>query len=120
MDGPGAIQPCLPWCRQVAWIHLARQMILTIHDKVITSTPRIRLVQDDPHTWVLHISQVQPTDGGLYMCQVNTVPLMSQVGTLKVNGERLQRGRPVLVFYDFWDVTFGQFKKVTCMYYVRK
>ncbi|XP_043212840.1 lachesin-like [Amphibalanus amphitrite] len=69
---------------QVAWIHLERQMILTIHDKVITSIPRFKLVQDDPNTWVLHISQVQRSDGGLYMCQVNTAPLMSQIGSLKV------------------------------------
>ncbi|XP_037080481.1 protein amalgam-like [Pollicipes pollicipes] len=69
---------------QVAWVHLERQMILSIHDKVITSISRFRLVPEDPQTWVLHISDVQSSDGGYYMCQVNTVPLMSQVGFLNV------------------------------------
>ena len=72
-------------------IEICDNLHVHIHDKVITSIPRFRLVQDDPNTWVLHISQVQRSDGGLYMCQVNTAPLMSQVGSLKVFGEKVRR-----------------------------
>ncbi|RVE47430.1 hypothetical protein evm_007940 [Chilo suppressalis] len=35
-------------------------------------------------TWLLHVSQVQQEDRGYYMCQVNTNPMISQVGYLQV------------------------------------
>ncbi|KAK5637748.1 hypothetical protein RI129_000069, partial [Pyrocoelia pectoralis] len=57
----------------VAWIHIDRQMILTIHRHVIS------------RTWLLHVSSsVQQEDRGYYMCQVNTNPMISQVGYLQV------------------------------------
>lgn len=69
---------------KVAWVHLQRQMILSIHDRVITNIDRYRVSHVGEDTWQLHISNVQVSDGGYYMCQVNTDPLISQIGYLQV------------------------------------
>lgn len=72
---------------QVAWIHIDRQMILTIHRHVISRVPRFSVSHDNAKTWLLHVSSVQQEDRGYYMCQVNTNPMISQVGYLQVVGE---------------------------------
>lgn len=77
------------FCPQVAWIHIDRQMILTIHRHVITRLARFSVSHDNAMTWLLHVSQVQQEDRGYYMCQVNTNPMISQVGYLQVVGESL-------------------------------
>ncbi|XP_063238751.1 lachesin-like [Bacillus rossius redtenbacheri] len=59
-------------------------MILTIHRHVIARVPRFSVSHDDQKSWLLHVSGVQQEDRGLYMCQVNTEPMMSQVGYLQV------------------------------------
>ncbi|KAJ8867911.1 hypothetical protein PR048_031719 [Dryococelus australis] len=74
-------------CTQVAWIHIDRQMILTIHRHVIARIPRFSVSHDNQKTWQLHVSAVQQEDRGYYMCQVNTNPMISQVGHLQVVGE---------------------------------
>jgi neurotrimin len=72
---------------QVAWIHIDRQMILTIHRHVISRVPRFSVSHDNAKTWLLHVSSVQKEDRGYYMCQVNTNPMISQVGYLQVVGK---------------------------------
>nr|XP_012141765.1 PREDICTED: lachesin isoform X2 [Megachile rotundata]XP_012141766.1 PREDICTED: lachesin isoform X2 [Megachile rotundata] len=69
---------------KVAWIHVGRQMILTVHRHVVVKIPRFSVSHDNQKTWLLHINNVQQDDRGYYMCQVNTVPMMSQVGFLQV------------------------------------
>ncbi|XP_048513864.1 lachesin-like isoform X2 [Athalia rosae] len=69
---------------KVAWIHIDRQMILTIHRHVITRIPRFSVSHDNQKTWLLHVSGVQQQDRGYYMCQVNANPMISQVGYLQV------------------------------------
>ncbi|XP_071450750.1 lachesin-like [Hetaerina americana] len=69
---------------KVAWIHIDRQMILTIHRHVIARLPRFSVSYDNQKTWLLHVSGVQQEDRGYYMCQVNTNPMISQVGYLQV------------------------------------
>ncbi|XP_063226967.1 lachesin-like [Bacillus rossius redtenbacheri] len=69
---------------KVAWIHIDRQMILTIHRHVIARVPRFSVSHDNQKTWLLHVSGVQQEDRGYYMCQVNTEPMISQVGYLQV------------------------------------
>nr|XP_023024638.1 lachesin-like [Leptinotarsa decemlineata] len=69
---------------KVAWIHIDRQMILTIHRQVISRLPRFSISHDNIRTWLLHVSRVQKEDRGYYMCQVNTNPMISQVGYLQV------------------------------------
>lgn len=48
------------------------QTILTIHHKVITQNPRISLSYNDHRSWYLHIKEVEESDRGYYMCQINT------------------------------------------------
>ncbi|XP_055388029.1 lachesin [Condylostylus longicornis] len=69
---------------KVAWIHIDRQMILTIHRHVISRIPRYSITYDNANTWLLHVNQVQQEDRGYYMCQVNTNPMISTVGYLQV------------------------------------
>ncbi|KAG8303560.1 hypothetical protein J6590_007228 [Homalodisca vitripennis] len=59
-------------------------MILTIHRHVISRVPRFSVSHDNQKTWLLHVSGVQQEDRGFYMCQVNTNPMISQVGFLQV------------------------------------
>ncbi|XP_046662591.1 lachesin-like [Homalodisca vitripennis] len=68
---------------KVAWIHIDRQMILTIHRHVISRVPRFS-VSHSQNTWLLHVTGAQQEDRGYYMCQVNTNPMISQVGYLQV------------------------------------
>jgi len=69
---------------KVAWVHIDRQMILTIARHVITRIPRFNIIHDSHHTWTLQIRDVQPEDKGYYMCQVNTDPMISMTGHLDV------------------------------------
>ncbi|XP_030372124.1 lachesin [Scaptodrosophila lebanonensis] len=69
---------------KVAWIHIDRQMILTIHRHVISRIPRYSITYDNANTWLLHVNQAHQDDRGYYMCQVNTNPMISQVGYLQV------------------------------------
>ncbi|KAI8126268.1 Zwei Ig domain protein zig-8 [Lucilia cuprina] len=76
---------------KVAWIHIDRQMILTIHRHVISRIPRYSITYDNANTWLLHVNQAHQDDRGYYMCQVNTNPssvlVISQVGYLQVVGK---------------------------------
>lgn len=75
------------WLFQVAWLHVGRQMLLTIHTHVVVKIPRFSVSYDKQKTWFLRIQNVQQNDRGYYMCQVNTVPMISQVGYLQVVGK---------------------------------
>lgn len=59
-------------------------MILTIHRYVVARVPRYSVSHDSQKTWLLHVYGVQQEDRGYYMCQVNTNPMISQVGYLQV------------------------------------
>ncbi|XP_054005295.1 lachesin-like isoform X1 [Hylaeus anthracinus] len=69
---------------KVAWIHVGRQMLVTVHKHVVVKIPRFSVSHDNQKTWLLHITSVQQDDRGWYMCQVNTNPMISQVGYLQV------------------------------------
>ncbi|KAK0171171.1 hypothetical protein PV328_008926 [Microctonus aethiopoides] len=68
---------------EVAWLQVNTQTILTIAIHVITKNHRIAVSHSD-HTWYLHIREVRESDQGDYMCQINTDPMISQVGHLKI------------------------------------
>lgn len=68
---------------RVAWLRVESKTILTIHKSVITQNYRVHLSASD-RTWLLVIDNVQESDRGGYMCQVNTGPMRSQVGYLDV------------------------------------
>ncbi len=78
---------------KVAFVHLDRQMILTITNQVITRIPRFEIHHDKHHTWSLRIRNVQQEDKGHYMCQINTDPMLSLVGFVNVVGEYLVFGQ---------------------------
>lgn len=58
--------------------------IQAIHDHVITHNNRVSVSHSDHTTWNLHIKNVQKEDEGLYMCQINTDPMKSQVISSKL------------------------------------
>ena len=58
--------------------------IQAIHDTVITFNPRVKVTGDLTTTFNLHIDSVHEGDRGIYMCQINTVPMMSQSASLDV------------------------------------
>ena len=64
---------------KVAWIKSDSKAILAIHYHVITNNDNLRVTHNDKDTWTLEIKNVQQKDGGEYMCQVNSVPMVSQV-----------------------------------------
>ena len=73
--------------KQVAWVQVDTQTILTIHQQVITRNPRISLARDDHKSWHLQIKDLQESDRGWYMCQVNTDPMKHIQGYLDVVGK---------------------------------
>jgi len=69
---------------KVAWVRVDTQTILTIHHNIITRNQRISLSHHDHKIWRLHINNVQESDRGWYMCQINTDPMVSERGFLEV------------------------------------
>ncbi|CAG2115353.1 unnamed protein product, partial [Medioppia subpectinata] len=69
---------------RVAWLRVESKTILTIHHHVITRNNRISLSHSDNNVWTLHIKNIQDSDRGGYMCQINTMPMKSQVGYVEV------------------------------------
>ncbi|XP_076356134.1 lachesin-like [Tachypleus tridentatus] len=69
---------------RAAWIKVKTKAILTIYHHVITRNYRISLKESDNRNFLLHIKDVQESDRGGYMCQLNTIPMISQVGYLDV------------------------------------
>lgn len=56
--------------------------ILAMHEKVLINNARVSVIHSDLHTWTLQIRDVHPSDRGLYMCQVNSEPMLSQVSAV--------------------------------------
>lgn len=66
----------------MAWIKADTKAILAIHEHVITNNARLSVTHSDYNTWTLHIRGARREDRGIYMCQVNTDPMKSQVSHL--------------------------------------
>ncbi|XP_018019334.2 neurotrimin [Hyalella azteca] len=69
---------------KVAWIAFDKSAILTVEEHVITRNPRVNVSYDGHRTWTLHLSKVNASDAGTYMCQVNTIVAKSQFGIISV------------------------------------
>ncbi|XP_012135152.1 lachesin isoform X2 [Megachile rotundata] len=69
---------------KVAWIKSDSKAILAIHTHMVAHNPRLSVTHNGHNTWKLHVTNVQPNDSGTYMCQVNTDPMRSQTGHMKV------------------------------------
>ncbi|ODM98518.1 Lachesin [Orchesella cincta] len=69
---------------KVAWIRSEDKAIIALQSHMVTNNHRYSVMHNGHNTWTLHIKNVQQTDIGSYICQVNTDPQTSQYGTLKV------------------------------------
>ncbi|XP_078048531.1 lachesin [Augochlora pura] len=69
---------------RVAWIKADTKAILAIQEHVITNNARLSVTHSDYNTWTLSIHSVRREDRGIYMCQVNTNPMKSQIAFLEV------------------------------------
>ncbi|XP_011863774.1 PREDICTED: lachesin-like isoform X2 [Vollenhovia emeryi] len=69
---------------KVAWIKSDSRAILAIHTHMVAHNSRLSVTHNGHNTWKLHVTNVQPNDSGTYMCQVNTDPMRSQTGYMKV------------------------------------
>jgi len=66
---------CFRFLSQVAWLRVESKTILTIHHHIITRNYRIGLSHSDDRHWNLHISDVQESDRGGYMCKLFSIPI---------------------------------------------
>ena len=80
---------------QVGWLKADTKAIQAVGDSVITHNPRVSVSHEKLQMHKLHITDVQLDDEGVYMCQLNTSPMKSQVnqnGRARESGE----GGPVI------------------------
>eukprot|EP00095_Tigriopus_kingsejongensis_P010050 maker-scaffold99_size374999-snap-gene-0.22 protein:Tk10050 transcript:maker-scaffold99_size374999-snap-gene-0.22-mRNA-1 annotation:"PREDICTED: lachesin-like" len=69
---------------KVAWLRSDSKAILAIHTHMVTNNPRMSVEHNGHNSWTLRLSNVQRNDSGIYMCQINTEPMTSQIGMLSV------------------------------------
>ncbi|RVE51914.1 hypothetical protein evm_003380 [Chilo suppressalis] len=69
---------------KVAWLRVDTQTILTIGPHVITKNHRVAVTRRDPRAWALTLRDARLADGGYYMCQINTEPMITQTHHLQV------------------------------------
>lgn len=87
------------WDSQVGWLRAEDQTILSMGDRRVTHSPRFFVTlenaktknqtqsrEDEEATWQLHIRALKEADRGCYMCQLNTKPMLSQLGCVDVLG----------------------------------
>ncbi|KOC59299.1 Lachesin [Habropoda laboriosa] len=85
---------------QVGWIRVEDKTILSMGPRTVTHSPRFlvtlenaktaknqsqsREEEEEEATSRLHIRQLREADRGCYMCQLNTEPMLSQLGCVDV------------------------------------
>ncbi|XP_059081842.1 lachesin-like [Tigriopus californicus] len=69
---------------KVGWLKAKDQTILALHKRVITHNSRIDVDHEENRNWMLKIHQVQESDKGCYMCQINTEEMKKQIGCIDV------------------------------------
>lgn len=91
---------CCRWSvSQVGWIRVEDKTILSMGQRTVTHSPRFlvtlenaksknqsRSREEEEATSRLHIRQLREADRGCYMCQLNTKPMLSQLGCVDVLG----------------------------------
>lgn len=102
------------WIFQVGWLRASDQTILSVHTRTVTHNARIAVSYETGGssgsgavsgsafgvtgssqtteevvngTWRLHIRQLKESDRDCYMCQINTSPMISELGCLDILGE---------------------------------
>ncbi|KOX69751.1 Lachesin [Melipona quadrifasciata] len=82
---------------KVGWIRVEDKTILSMGQRTVTHSPRFlvtlenaksknqsRSREEEEATSRLHIRQLREADRGCYMCQLNTKPMLSQLGCVDV------------------------------------
>lgn len=69
---------------KLTWVHKDKHALLTLQERVITRNTRYSITHNGFRTWWLSIKDVEESDKGEYMCQINTSPMISQSGYLEV------------------------------------
>ncbi|KYM97498.1 Lachesin [Cyphomyrmex costatus] len=82
---------------QVGWLRAEDQTILSMGDRKVIQSTRFFVTlenaktknqtqsrEDEEATWQLHIRGLKEADRGCYMCQLNTKPMLSQLGCVDV------------------------------------
>ncbi|XP_054014224.1 lachesin-like [Hylaeus anthracinus] len=96
---------------KVGWLRASDQTILSVHTRTVTHNARIAVSYETGGssgsgavsgnafgvtgssqateevvngTWRLHIRQLKESDRGCYMCQINTSPMISELGCLDI------------------------------------
>ncbi|KAI5696318.1 hypothetical protein M8J75_011471 [Diaphorina citri] len=69
---------------KVGWIRLDDQTVLSLGDRIVTNNHRIKISTYQNRHFQLHIHQAAKSDAGCYMCQVNTVVMMKQIGCVDI------------------------------------
>ncbi|KAG4069649.1 hypothetical protein HA402_014672 [Bradysia odoriphaga] len=69
---------------KVGWLRASDQTVLALQERVVTHNERITITHEDFYTWRLRIKQLRETDRGCYMCQINTLQMIKQVGCIDV------------------------------------
>ncbi|XP_017758540.1 PREDICTED: lachesin-like [Eufriesea mexicana] len=96
---------------KVGWLRASDQTILSVHTRTVTHNARIAVSYETggssgsgavsgnafrvtgssqameeavSGTWRLHIRQLKESDKGCYMCQINTSPMISELGCLDI------------------------------------
>ncbi|VVC24359.1 Immunoglobulin subtype,Immunoglobulin-like domain,Immunoglobulin-like fold,Immunoglobulin subtype [Cinara cedri] len=69
---------------KVGWLKAEDQTILSLHERVVTENRRIDIDVDNNTYWKLKIRQLQRSDKGCYMCQINTQEMKNQIGCVDV------------------------------------
>ncbi|XP_043787266.1 lachesin-like isoform X4 [Apis laboriosa] len=96
---------------KVGWLRASDQTILSVHTRTVTHNARISVSYESSGcsgaaggsafgvtgssqaaeevvngTWRLHIRQLKESDRDCYMCQINTSPMISELGCLDILG----------------------------------
>jgi hypothetical protein len=67
------------------------QTILTMDELLISRNHRYSVLRSqNGREWTLTVKAVKHTDEGFYMCQINSDPMMSQMGYLEVLGRHIR------------------------------
>ncbi|XP_036142485.1 lachesin isoform X2 [Monomorium pharaonis] len=102
----------VPRFLKVGWLRTSDQTILSIHTRIVTHNARITVTYESgassgsasassgatgvtgssqateeivDGTWRLHIRQLKESDRDCYMCQINTSPMISELGCLDIH-----------------------------------
>ncbi|GFU08374.1 hemicentin-1 [Nephila pilipes] len=70
---------------KVAWIKVDTETLLSYHTHVVPRDNRLKVTNSNSdRQWFLHIKNLDVSDRGFYMCQINTEPMISERGYLDV------------------------------------